>query len=121
MKRKKRASPNIQVNKRKKKINRTKARKNIAKEAQASNNAGFLNIDTILKDKEIEISEKDLEVDSEDDSEPIAELLEEQITDAINFVNKPLDRLHKVKEYLNRREAEIGYISFNTTLHRKAK
>jgi hypothetical protein len=92
-------------------VNRTKVRKNIAKDGKdKQRDGGFLNITTHVAKSEVS-----------DDSEYVGENFKEQLTRAMGSNDKAISDLNKTKMKFKQKEAEIGVIPFNMSLTRKAK
>jgi hypothetical protein len=95
-------------------VNRTKERKNIAKDGKdKQKDGGFLNITThVAKFAKSEVS---------DDSEYVGETFKKQLTKTMGSNDKAISELNKSRMNFKQKEAEIGVIPFNMSLTRKAK
>ena len=98
------------IKKRKKRINRNKIKRIAVDEKIDENDTGFLNITT----------QKNIEPGSEDDSEPPA-IMTTQLDSLTDTIQQYLDTISKTKLPKEKREAELGIISFRGGLSQKVK
>lgn len=70
--------------------------------------------------KDAESSESS-ELYSEEEQVLIGDMLKQQLDHAFHTVDKRLRRLHKTRQNFKLKEAELGSVTFNATLHRIAR